>query len=207
MKMITPLTALIGGALVALGTAAESGKQAAKVAMRDAPKHEELAKRLAEFENPVRHLTTTARAPDKREPWKPTSLLERSEFLSFNGVTTLIPKGAILHIPVSFRARICRKDGNRIVNWPDFHRLNRAWIDTVEVSRRQAEAEEPLPEQTLESIRKSPKVIVATFSRGPITVLKAPPEAPDSPAGPPPGGQPLPEQAPDNANISPVTSR
>jgi len=152
-----------------------------KLAMRDALRHEDLAPRFAKEQEKsikARELTPVAVSTEKPKPYKPTNLLDRSEFLSCNGLSTLVPKGSILHVPDNCQGRMKIDPGSKIVPWAEFFRLNRGWVTTMEVSRKQAEADEPLDEKALERISKNPRVVVATLSGGPITVLqKKEPEA------------------------------
>ena len=104
------------------------------------------------------------------------NLLERSEFLCYRGLATLIPKGSMLNVPANYADRTQMVKGAKIVRWAEFLRSNHGWVSTFEVSRQQAEADVPLTEEALEAIRKNPRVIVATLSSGPITVLRKTPE-------------------------------
>ena len=74
--------------------------------------------------------------------------------------------------------RIKYQPGAKLLSWGDFYALNRGWITTVEVSRIQAEGNNPLPEETQKKIVKSGNLMVATYQGGPISVLplKAPVE-------------------------------
>lgn len=153
--------------------------------MRDVVTHEELAEQLAKQDQQKAARpapATPAPPPATKEEWKPVDLLERSEFLSCNGLSTLVPKGSVLNVPAALRDRMRLVDGNRIVPWAEFFRVNRGWITTFEVSRRQAEADEPLGEETNASIAKSSQVVIATLSGGPITLLRSKPGAPAPPA-------------------------
>lgn len=157
---------------------------ASNAGMRDVVTHDELAARLADEdrERAARPAPPAAPAPppaaEAREEWKPVDLLKRSEFLSCSGVSTLVPKGSVLNVPAGYQARMQFTEGNRIVPWAEFFRANRGWISTHEVSRKQAEADEPLSPEALEAIAKNPRVVVATLSGGPITVLRKPTAAP-----------------------------
>jgi len=166
--------------LLALCAVAAAGpKPIPSVPMRERASHDSLASRFAKQQESMKAQAARPKpqAPDaRREKWKPVNLLERSEFLSYRGLTTLVPKGALLNVPAKYADRTRFTKGSKIVRWPEFLRSNHNWIGTFEVSRRQAEAEIPLTEEALESIRKNPQVVVATLSGGPITVLRKAPE-------------------------------
>ena len=173
-------TSRIVGLCLVLALAVAMAEAPRKVALRDALRHEELANakpRAAESLDTIEAPPPQAKTPTGTRPeWKPVNILERSEFLSFNGLGTLVPKGSVLHVPAGYRNRIGMAAGARIVPWAEFYRANRGWLSTHEVSRKQAEAEQPLTEAALESIAKSSTVVVATLAGGPITVLRPPPE-------------------------------
>lgn len=119
----------------------------------------------------------------KEDPTKvnqPEDLLSKSDIISYNGMTTLVPKRAIIQLPESMAQRVGRPDGSRIVSWAEFHAANRGWITTLEVSRAQAAGREPFSKETSETLSKATTMVVATFNGGTISVL--PPKAPVPPA-------------------------
>ncbi len=119
----------------------------------------------------------------KEDPSKvnqPEDLISKSDIISYNGMTTLVPKRAIIQMPESFAQRVGHPDGSRIVSWTEFYAANRGWITTLEVSRAQAAGREPFPKETTVTLSKSTTMVVATFSGGTISVL--PPKAPVVPA-------------------------
>lgn len=149
--------------------------------IRDAMTSEQLQKQFqkASLNNPFSQVETK-NLEIKTDPTKanqPEDLIATSDFLSFQGLSTLIPKRAILHVPKTYRDRIQFVKGSRIVVWPDFFVPNRGWIKTQEVTREQAMGIEPFDEKVAESIEKSSQVIVATYKGGPISVL--PPKKPE----------------------------
>ena len=196
----TPLCILMAGVLVAGPAPGEPERRRSRAPMRDAPRHEDLTERHVKRENPMDQLAATTCPSAESEPWKPVGLLERSEFLSFRGLITLVPKGAVLHVPESYRSRVGKAPGGKIVTWPEFLRLNRGWIGTLEVSRQQAEAEQPLSEETIEALNENPRLVVATLSGGPITVIKTPskPVVPEIPADTEVAPQPVDAGAPNS---------
>ncbi len=153
----------------------------AEPAMRDVATHDQLSERLrvANNKGPLVDLKP-AQGPDPTKASTGGDLISRSDFLSYVGRATLVPKRAILHIPANMADRIKLQPGSKIQNWADFYAMNRSWITTVEVSRAQAEGKESLGEDLLKRIQKSTNVIVATHSAGPISVLplKVPVQAP-----------------------------
>lgn len=145
----------------------------AKPRYRDAATHDVLVKRLqkaAEID-PMKNMEiSTGTDPSKVN--QPVNLLEQSDILCFNGLATLVPKRAVLAAPPAMKERLKLEQGTKIVSWMDFYRVNRGWITTVEVSRRQAEGRDPFAEPTQKRIDKSRSLVVATYKGGPITVLE-----------------------------------
>lgn len=154
--------------------------------MRDAATHEQLSEalRVAINKGPLAEMKP-APGPDPSKVNIPENIVKTSDFLSFSGRATLVPKKAILHVPANMADRVKLQPGSQIQTWADFYAMNRAWVTTVEVSRVQAEGNQALPEATLERIAKSSTLVVATYQGGPISVLplKVPAPAVD-PANP-----------------------
>lgn len=145
---------------------------AAEPVMRDAATHEELSAtlRVAINKGPLAELKP-APGPDPSKVNIPESIVATSDFLSFSGKATLVPKKAILHVPANMADRVKHQPGSTIQTWAEFYAMNRAWITTVEVSRVQAEGNEPLAEDLLKRNAKSSSLVIATYLSGPISVL------------------------------------
>lgn len=158
------------------------------VKIRDAVTHEELATRLRKVSrhDPMGEMKSISEV-DPSVVNRPESILSQSDFITFNGVATLVPKRAILHVPEGLKSRLTLPPGTPIQSWADFFAVNRGWITTVEVTRVQAEGNEPLTPETLDRISKSKSLVVATYRGGPISVLPlkvetvATPTNPDTP--------------------------
>lgn len=150
------------------------------VRIRDAATHEQLSQALRESQqaDPMSFLPA-AQGEDPAPASRPADLLSESDIISFGGLATLVPKRAILRIPDHLRERIGLHPGARLVGWSEFHALNIAWINTIEVTRTQAEGSEAIGEAGKELLRTSEKLVVATYQRGPISVL--PPKPPENP--------------------------
>ncbi len=154
---------------------ANSPGSAAPAAMRDSLTADQLASQrgLMEREDPMKKLGVAA----GEDPAKllPKDLISESDIISFGGLTTLVPKHAILQIPKNFAGRLKFVPGSEIKGWSDFYAVNRGWITTVEISLAQAEGKEPLPESTSQQLAKSGNLIVAVFRGGPVSMLPAKP--------------------------------
>ena len=161
--------------------AGTSGAQVAAAApMRDATTHEQLASRQREVQqaDPMLALEP-AKGPDPAKANRVPDLLSQSDIVCFGGRATLVPKQAILHVPANFAARLKFLPGAQIQNWAEFYAENRGWITTVEVSRVQAEGNQPMDEAITKRMADSTSLVVATYQGGPISVL--PPKAPPPP--------------------------
>jgi hypothetical protein len=148
--------------------------------MRDAVTEEQLvlAQRNASQVDPMKNLPVT-KAVDPATLNHPQDLLSQSDILCFDGIATLVPKHAILQIPAAYAERLKITPAAQIVGWADFFAANRGWITTVEISRVQAEGNEPIAEDTRKLLAKSRNLVVATYQGGPISLLapKVPPSA------------------------------
>lgn len=144
-----------------------------KIQMRDVATHDTLSRTLQAANN--RDPMLDVKISEVSDPSKnavQTDILDRSDIISFNGLTTLVPKRAILTLPEALASRVgTHAPGHRIVHWSEFLIANRGWITTLEVSRAQAEGNAPLPTESRERISKSSAMIIATYQGGPISVL------------------------------------
>ncbi len=148
--------------------------------MRDAVTSADLAKKFEKthLHNPLKNLKKNdPKAADPSKTNQPVDILTSSDFLSFQGKATLVPKKAIMTIPKRFQDRIRFVPGSKIMTWTDFYSVNRGWIKTHEVTRAQAQGVEPFDEEVVENLEKSSVVVVATYKGGPISVL--PPKEPE----------------------------
>ncbi len=151
------------------------------VEMRDIASHEQLSQRLraSEQRDPMKNLAP-AEGEDPSKAARPADLLATSEVLCFNGVATLVPKGAVLAVPANLKARTGFQAGARIVPWQQFYVNNRNWLSTAEVSFEQAAGRKELPEGLRNQLEESRTIIVATMRQGPISVNPFEPPAEDA---------------------------
>ena len=175
MKTVASLILVRGAACLLLASPAMAQQ---KAAMRDVATHDQLSEKLRVASN--KGPLSDYKPAEGQDPTKAKaeSLVSRSDFMSYSGRATIVPKRAILHIPAALADRIKLQPGSKIQTWAEFYAMNRSWITTVEVTRVQAEGNQPLAEELLKRIQKSTSVVVATYQSGPISVLplKAPVE-------------------------------
>jgi hypothetical protein len=149
------------------------GEDQRKPVYRDAETHDLIVRKLRvnQQKDPMKNMTPSE-GEDPTLKNQPKDLISSSDIISFNGVTTLVPKRAIMQLPEKYNDRINNHTpGNRVVGWIEFFTLNGGWVTTVEVSRKQAEGREPLAEAVAENLSKSRNLIIATYSTGPISML------------------------------------
>jgi len=109
------------------------------------------------------------------------SIISQSEILHDGQHWTLVPKGAVLHVPAQMRPRVGLKPIGTLLSWIDFLTANRAWIATEEVSYDQACGKKPLPEARVEYWKNQTSVIVAVYQGGPISVKQVEPAPANTP--------------------------
>lgn len=102
------------------------------------------------------------------------SLIKQSDVLSDGNNWTLVPKGAVLHIPAALNNRVGAKPLGTLLSWTDFLTVNRGWLFTEEVTFDQAAGKTPIPPSRTEFWKKNGKVIVAVHLGGPISVRTEP---------------------------------
>lgn len=171
------LQLILGLLLSSLASAQETPKKP----MHDAATHDQLSalRRQEQAMDPVRKFTPAAPGKDPSKENVPTDIISRSDILCYNGMATLVPKQAILFTPPQYADRIGMKAGARIVTWAEFYAANRGWVGTMEISIKQAEGKEPLPEKPAEQMMKGSNLVVATYQGGPVSKL-APAPAPET---------------------------
>ena len=103
----------------------------------------------------------------ERKGW---DLMENSEFIAFNGGSTLLPKGSILHIPEKFRPNVVPKPTGKLVIWTEFAGLYRGLVTCFNVTLAQAAGQAPIDEARLETARKTGLIVVAMLDGNPVSV-------------------------------------
>lgn len=144
-----------------------------KSPFRNAAVHRDLVMLFEESRerDPIKTLGPAVDASAHEVSWAAGSLVERSDILNHRGLATLLPKGALLHLPESLSARNGLGDGgSAVVNWPDFFRRNSQWIHPLKVRLGQALGDEPIDQALIARIAKTGKVVVAIYFDQPISV-------------------------------------
>jgi len=97
------------------------------------------------------------------------SILKNSTILHDGKNWTLVPIGAVVHIPESLKSRVNAEPMGKMVGWKDFLAANYGWIGTFEMDFEQAAGKTALPEDTTSNWSKQKKVVVAVHQHGPIS--------------------------------------
>ena len=140
-----------------------------------------------------------ATSEDPSNAARPKDIVKESDILCFNGQGTLLPKGSIIHVPERLKDRVGWKENAELVPWSRFHQNNHGWIATMEIDFEQAKGTAPLEEERSTLLGKSTKLVIATFKKGPITML--PPKASDTEAE---GGAESPKSVAPNNGTKPA---
>jgi hypothetical protein len=159
---------------VAFPIIASAQQPAGRIKMRDAATHESIveAGRKAAEANKDKPTIFTPPTPEQlAEKPKRKNLLDSAEIVCGNGVATLVPKRALIHMPKALAGHVGMQDGAKFVSFADFMAVNRAWVISIPVTRKQAEGREPLAEAIVKSFDKETRMVVATLQEAPVTVL------------------------------------
>ncbi|MFT3991612.1 MAG: hypothetical protein QM680_09405 [Luteolibacter sp.] len=113
-------------------------------------------------------------------PPAPPSLLNESVILTDGTHWTLVPKGAVIHIPKSKQEKISTKPVGSLLGWADFFTKNRGWLTTQEVDFDQARGKTPLDSKQVEFWQTQENIVVAVHQSGPISVTSASGSSPTS---------------------------
>jgi hypothetical protein len=86
---------------------------------------------------------------------------------------TLVPHGALLHIPESLQSRVSGRPLGNLISWQEFLHQNRRWLGAERVTLRQADGKQEIDPRRLDYLNKQPKLIVATYEDRPIAMAPA----------------------------------
>ena len=179
-KIGTKLMVLLPACLFAIGFAllfAEGFRRKPfeiKGTVKPRPTHAQLQEKRKEVQTDGK--IAIAEEPIKLEKirsGKTESLIKRSVILSHGPYWTLVPKGAILHVPGHLTKRVGAAKKGKLVSWNEFLGKNRGWIQLQEVSLSQARGEAEFSEAVVKTYRSAGQVVVAVCHQRPIS-MKAP---------------------------------
>jgi hypothetical protein len=117
---------------------------------------------MVRLEKPADNEAKVAR-PDNQ------SILRDSTILNDGKNWTIVPIGAVVHIPENLKHRVNAEPAGTMVSWNDFLMANHAWITTCEVDFKQAAGQTEFPAERSAYWPKQNRVVVAVHQRGPIS--------------------------------------
>lgn len=158
------------GALL-LAIIATTGRAHAQPA-RDVVSEEALRQQVILAPNLKSQLSSKARPLTSPAPAIESSLWKNSIILADGETFTLVPVGAILHLPVELRTRVVAKPQGDFTFWPSFLKRNAAWLAAKEVSLTLSRGNAQEANALLKSLSYDPRLVVATYKEGPITILE-----------------------------------
>jgi hypothetical protein len=104
------------------------------------------------------------------------SLYKKSIILFDGDVHTVVPMGAVLHLPQNYRSRIIDKPKGALLMWPSFLKKNKDWVGGWEVSMAMAKGDPDLAKNVLKQTAQDTRVLVSVYKGNPITTLAPVPE-------------------------------
>ncbi|QJE94730.1 hypothetical protein [Luteolibacter luteus] len=99
-------------------------------------------------------------------------LEKNSEFLVFDGNYTIVPKGAILHVPERYKTQVVAKPQGNFILWQEFITRYRAVVSSFEVSLEEASGQAAIKPERLDAASKTGMIVVGTLNHNPISVAK-----------------------------------
>jgi hypothetical protein len=132
---------------------------------------ETLAK-LQQRDPMIRLVDASGRAIQTTNPLS-HSTMDQSSVLHDGTHWTLVPKGALIHLPEAIKNRSTVKPVGTLLPWKDFLAKNQRWIATSEVTFDQAVGNEALPADRAEAFASTHKVVVAVHRNDPASVHMA----------------------------------
>ena len=139
---------------------------------RDVIREETLKQQVAAAPNLKSHLSAKARPLTSQAPAIQSSLWKNSIILADGEKFTLVPVGSILHLPAELRARVVGQPQGDFTFWPSFLKRNAAWLAGKEVSLTLSRGNAQEANTLLKSLSHDPRLVVATYKGGPITILE-----------------------------------
>jgi aromatic ring-cleaving dioxygenase len=176
MRIIYPLLpVLLLSSGVALLIAGEADKSEKKL-FRMRPTHEQLqaqqaTDRAQRAERQVDPKAVNPVVKEKREGPDTGSLIKRSAVLSSGRSWTIVPKGAVLHVPAQYEKYVNGKRAGQLVPWQTFYAQNRGWLHVHPVSMDQARGEKTMDPKQVEAYMGLSRVVVSVCHGGPISVI------------------------------------
>lgn len=130
--------------------------------------------------DPMIRLVKPAEDIDIRRPAASSPILD-STILHDGTHWTMVPKGAVVHLPSAHQKNIDSKPVGTLLSWQEFLERNKSWVEAADVTFEQAAGVEEIPTATAAKWAENGKVVVASHQLGPISVRVASPETASKP--------------------------
>ena len=101
---------------------------------------------------------------------KKRSLIGSSTLLSNGHHWTLVPNGAVIHVPACLKDKVVTKPVGTLISWKKFLRNNYGWLHTHPIKMTQAQGREKIDQKAIKAYKTMGKIVVATCANGPISV-------------------------------------
>ncbi|MDI1311375.1 hypothetical protein [Prosthecobacter sp.] len=168
--------------ILLLGIIAATGHLKAQQARpgRDVVSEEALRQQVAGVPSLKSQLTAKARPLTKAAPSIQSSLWTNSIILADGEKFTLVPVGAILHLPAELRTHVAATPQGDFTFWPSFLKRNSTWLAAKEVPLSLSRGNTQEAKALLKNLSYDKRLIVATYKDGPITILEPAPTNSDT---------------------------
>ncbi|GAA5483432.1 hypothetical protein [Haloferula sargassicola] len=83
---------------------------------------------------------------------------------------TLVPQGALLHVPEGMLEHIVDRPLGNMMSWKEFLDRNQAWLGAESVTLRQAEGSEAIHASRIDYLHRQARMIVAVCPDAPVVV-------------------------------------
>lgn len=110
----------------------------------------------------------------KEEKDEVADLLARSVFLTDGRQCTILPAGAVIHVPANRGDRVVKSAPSLpLVAWDDFYRVNSSWLREFGIDHDQAAGAKPFDPKVAKALGSSGCVVVSTYFRQPVAPVAA----------------------------------
>ena len=139
---------------------------------RDVISDGELTERMAGSGGTAAYVKKNAQPVVGARPNPNTSPFSQSIVLSDGEVYTLVPNGAILHLPAQLQQYVVDKPVGSFLLWPSFLDRNEAWLAAQEVPLEMARGDAKAAARVMNALVDPQKVLVSVYRSNPISVLE-----------------------------------
>jgi hypothetical protein len=157
-----------------MATASVAVSSPKKLAVQDRISDADLNARRADSVLPYAGLEgagvkASEKAEKTEEKDEVADLLARSVFLTDGRQCTILPAGAVIHVPKNREDRVVKSSPPLpMVSWDDFIRVNSSWLREFGLDHEQAAGTKPFEPRLAQALGASGCVVVSTYFRQPV---------------------------------------